>query len=433
MSQQKQTDTLSTHNGPAVDWVERDEPQWMIALRRKAFESFSNESWPTPQDEEWRRTDITALDLSKYEYVAAGPTNQERQDRDEHRGKHAGIIEFDSRRCIYSELDPALKEKGVRLISLSEALREEHKVIEEVFQASIEQPANRFQSWHYSQWTHGVFLYVPKFVEIADPFLLNFREVGQGVFSAPHVVVIMETGARAVVIQRISSDEDQEIFCNEGADFRVDDAASLEFIRIEDLSYKSHFFNHSHATTKKDSAFKHLEVVFGSKLYKSRLEAVLEGAGGDLDLNGIYFAHKKQHIDIGTIQRHSAPNANSRSFYKGAARQKGRTVYRGLIEVDRNAAQTDAYLTNKNLVLNDGARSDSIPMLKINTNDVKCSHGSTTGKIDEEQLFYLMSRGFSRTEGERFLIMAFFDDVILQCHPSVHEELQATIQERLDY
>jgi Fe-S cluster assembly protein SufD len=360
-----------------------------------------------------------------------GPTSRRSTSSSDRRGRNAGIIEFNARRCTFSELDPDLKEKGVRLISLSEAIQEENRDIEQLFQSSIERPASRFQSWHYSQWTHGVFLYVPKFVEIPDPFLLDFNEVGHGLFSAPHVVVIMETGARAIVIQRIRSDEEQEIFCNEGADFRVGDAASLEFIRIEDLSYKSHFFNHSRATTRKDSAFKHLEVVFGSKLYKSRLEAVLEGSGGDLDLNGIYFAHKKQHIDIGTIQRHSAPNANSRSFYKGAARQKGRTIYRGLIEVDRNAAQTDAYLTNKNLVLNDGARSDSIPMLKINTNDVKCSHGSTTGKINDEQLFYLMSRGFSREEGERMLIMAFFDDVILQSHPSVHEELQETIQERL--
>ncbi len=430
MSEEKQT--TSTTAQPAIEWIDRDEPQWMVALRKKAFESFSKESWPTPQDEEWRRTDITALDLSKYEYVDASKAPADSGPEAKERGKHAGIIEFDARTCTFSELDPELKNQGVRLISLSEAVQEENQGIERLFEDSIDRTVNRFQSWHYSQWTHGVFLYVPKFVEIKEPILLNFNEVGEGVFSAPHVAVIMETGAKAVVIQRIRSAEDQEIFCNEGADFMVGDAASLEFIRIEDLSYKSHYFNHSVSRVKKDAAFKHLEVVFGSKLYKSRLEAVLEGTGGDLDLNGVYFAHKKQHVDISTIQRHAAPNANSRSFYKGAARQKGRTVFRGLIEVDPNAAQTDAYLTNKNLVLNDGARSDSIPMLKINTNDVKCSHGSTTGKIDEEQLFYLMSRGFSRDEGERMLIMAFFDDVILQSHPAVHEELHATISERLD-
>ncbi len=418
--------------GPAVEWFDRDEPKWMVALRRKAFDSFSKADWPTPQEEEWRRTDVSALDFSKYDYVEASSAESSAADSGSRRGKRAGIIEFENRRCAFSELSPELKEKGVRLVSLSEAVREENRTIEGLFEDSINRTVNRFQSWHYSQWTHGAFLFVPKFVEIAEPIVLTFNESGSGVFSAPHVVVVMESGARAVVIQRIRSGEEDEILCNEGADFVVSDAASLEFIRIEDLSYKSRFFNHSRASVRRDSAFKHLEVVFGSKLYKSRLEAVLEGSGGDLDLNGIYFAHKKQHVDISTIQRHAAPNANSRSFYKGAARQKGRTVYRGLIEVDRNASQTDAYLTNKNLVLNDGARSDSIPMLKINTNDVKCSHGSTTGRINEDQLFYLMSRGFAQDEAERMLIMAFFDDVILQSHPAVHDELHETIQERLD-
>jgi Fe-S cluster assembly protein SufD len=431
MSEQKQALRVEEREGAAVEWIERDEPQWMVALRKKAFDSFLKESWPTPQDEEWRRTDISALDLSRYAYQKVGDDPPE-QSEVSYDGIHAGAIEFNARHCTFADLDPELKAKGVRLISLSEAIQGESSAIEEVFQESIEHTVNRFQSWHYSQWTHGVFLHVPEFVKITDPFFLTFNETGHGVFSAPHVVIIMETGARATVIQRIRSAEDQEVFCNEGADFMVSDAASLEFVRIENLSYKSHFFNHSRATVKKDSAFKHLEAVFGSKLYKSRLEAVLEGSGGDLDLNGVYFAHKKQHVDISTIQRHAAPNADSRSFYKGAVRQKGRTVYRGLIEVDPDAAQTDAYLTNKNLVLNDGARSDSIPVLKINTNDVKCSHGSTTGKIDEEELFYLMSRGFSRKEAERMLIAAFFDDVILKSHPSVHEELQAAIQDRLD-
>ncbi len=413
----------------ATSWIDRDEPDWMVALRRKAYEDFSRMSWPTPQEEEWRRTDITMLDFSAFAFKAA-ESGAAGEGVSLPEGV-AGLIRFAGRRLQHAALRPDLKEKGVRLLSLSDAIREHNSAIEKAFQASIAHSANRVESWHYSQWTHGVFLSVPRFLEIAEPFVLEFEESGRAEFSAPHVVVTLDAGARAVVVQRLKNGAGDEILCNEGTDLSVGEAAGLEFIRIEDLSYESRYFNHSSARIERNAAFKHLEVVFGTKLYKSRLEAAIVGPGADVDLNGIYFAHKRQHIDIGTIQRHDAPNANSRAFYKGAVRQKARTIYRGLIEVAQVASQTDAYQTNKNLILNDGARSDSLPMLKINTNDVKCSHGSTTGKLDELELFYLQTRGFSRAEAERMLISAFFDQVIEQSHPSVREELRATIQERL--
>ncbi|HUZ18068.1 MAG TPA: Fe-S cluster assembly protein SufD [Spirochaetia bacterium] len=423
------TEFAERNGTAAVEWIDRDEPGWMRTLRRKAYDEFSTMSWPTPQEEEWRRTDVTTLDFGGYAYRPGEAAKT--QARAVVPENAAGVLRFSGRTLVEAKLKSELAEKGVRLLPLAEALSTEKSAIEGVFAESIGRTANRLQSWHYSQWTHGAFLSVPRFVEIEEPFFLDFEEGGKGSFSAPHVLVMLDTGARAVVVQRIFNGENDEILCNEGADLRIADSAALEFIRVEDLSYNSRYFNHSFASIGASSAFKHLEVVFGSKLYKSRLEAEIVGSGGDIDLNGIYFGHKKQHLDIGTIQRHEAPNANSRTFYKGAVRQKARTIYRGLIEVSPNGAQTDAYLTNKNLVLNDGACSDSIPMLKINTNDVKCSHGSTTGKLDDLQLFYLMTRGFSRSQAERVLITAFFDDVILQSHPSVREELQAMIQERL--
>ena len=132
MSEQKESTKLGTRHGSAVEWVERDEPQWMVALRKKAFDSFTKSEWPTPQEEEWRRTDISALDLTAYDYVEADAAAGKKSDVPGE--KRAGVIEFDNRRCVYSELSPELKEKGVRLISLSEAIREENRTIESVFE-----------------------------------------------------------------------------------------------------------------------------------------------------------------------------------------------------------------------------------------------------------------------------------------------------------
>jgi len=423
----------------ATLWTERDEPEWMAALRRKAFEEFSRAAWPTPQEEEWRRTDITALDFGKYRLIraedeTASPAAQAGESEvlsAPPQGEESGLIRFQGGRCVLARLAPDLAAKGVRFLSLTEAIKDRNPEIEESFREAVGRSVNRFHSWHYSQWSHGAFLYVPQFLEVKHPFFVDFVETGVEAFSAPHLTVVLDKGARAVVIQRIASGDGGELLCNEGADLRVGDGGALEFVRVQDLNLKSRYFNNSSVAIARDGSLKHFEVAFGSRLHKSRLDCSINGPGGEVHINGIYFAHKRQHMDISTIQRHNAQNANSRAFYKGAVRDKAKTVYQGLIEVGVGASQTDAYLKNKNLLLNDGARSDSIPMLKINNNDVKCSHGSTTGKLNEEELFYLRSRGFPRTEAEKLLIAAFFEDVMESAHEVVKEEIRRTILKRV--
>jgi Fe-S cluster assembly protein SufD len=128
---------------------------------------------------------------------------------------------------------------------------------------------------------------------------------------------------------------------------------------------------------------------------------------------------------------HRAPHTTSRAFYRGAVRDESHAIYQGLIQVDHEAAGTDAYLTNKNLILSDEARADSIPSLNIKTDDVRCSHGSTTGKLDENQLFYLRTRGYTEAEAKRMLVEGYFEDLILQTPELVHEELRELIMERI--
>jgi Fe-S cluster assembly protein SufD len=131
------------------------------------------------------------------------------------------------------------------------------------------------------------------------------------------------------------------------------------------------------------------------------------------------------------VQDHRGRNTGSRTFYKGAVKDEARSIYQGLIKVDHDAPQTDAYLTNNNLILNDGARSDSIPSLQINTDDVKCSHGSTTGRIDQRQLFYLLTRGYSPTEARVMLVQGFFEELIARAPAIVQEDVRAEVEERL--
>ena len=218
---------------------------------------------------------------------------------------------------------------------------------------------------------------------------------------------------------------------NLGVDLSVGEAAALEFYHLQDLPMNRLTVAHATARVARDGRLLSLEAALGSGLLKSRLDVGLDGPGSEAFLNGLYLSRARQHMDIRTVQRHRAPSTTSRAFYKGALKDRSRAIYQGLIEVSPGAAKTDAFLTDRNLILNDGARADSIPSLRIDTNDVKCSHGSTTGKIDEAQVFYLMSRGLARAEAERMLTLGYFEELLASVPESLAEELRGLIERRI--
>jgi Fe-S cluster assembly protein SufD len=414
------------------------EPSGMKEARLEAAERFERLPWPSTSDEEWRRSDISMLGIEEY---LAGPRNGGSESEapaikwDPLPGSWSGAIGFHGGKLVHAELSPELAAKGVIFSShtgdLSSRYNGALSKTEALFAHAVGRIDNRVEALHYSVWDHGVVLYVPPFVEVKEPFFIDFYETGKKVHTAPHLLVYLDTGARAVVIQRIRSRDREEILCNAALDAKVEESAGLDLVTLQTLGSKAAYFSHGTVVVGRSGVFHGLEAVFGASFTKTRLEVELDGEGSDTFLRGVYFADKDRHMDLRTVQRHLAPNAGSRSFYKGAVKDESRTVYQGLIEVAPNAVRTDAYLSNKNLVLSDGARADSIPSLQIKTNDVKCSHGSTTGKIDPEQRFYLQSRGLSRTEADRLLVAGYFEEVYRTAPEQVHEPIRKLIEKRL--
>jgi len=408
---------------------ERKEPAWMRDLRAKAQERFDGMSWPTTSDEEWRRTDVSglnALSFAPAEVSAAGnpavaPTEG-----------MAGRLSFDGGKPAGLGLDPALEAKGVRLLGLSEALEEFEKPLNDILDEGADAADNRFAVWHYAAWSHGAFLLVPAGLEIKEPFLFDFMESGDGVLSSPHVVVILGEGARASVIHRITGQQAEErILCNAGLDIVLSDAAALSYSEGQFLGPQSLYFRNARTRIGRDSLLRHFDASLGAKLVKTRIDCGLAGKGSEAYLNGVYYCRNGQHMDIRTVQRHHSASATSRAYYKGAVASGGRTVFQGLIEVDEGASGTDAYLTNRNLILGDAARSDSIPTLRIGNNDVRCSHGSTTGRLSDEELFYLESRGLSRAESREMLVVGYFEDLLDHAPESYRQGTLDVIRERL--
>jgi len=391
----------------------------MRDLRARAKERFEGMSWPTTSDEEWRRTDVSGINPLSYapRPTAAAPGGTPAAVELD---GAAGLLRFESGRLVDASVSEEWKSRGVRLLSLDAALEEFEKPLSDILDEALDAADDRFGVWHYAAWSHGAFLFVPKGLEIKEPFIIDFSESGEGALSTPHVVVSLAEGARAAVIQRIRGSGDR-ILCNAGVDLMLSDAAGLDYFETQDLGSQSLFFRNARARGGRDSSLKHFDAAFGGRLVKTRIETGLAGRGAEAYLDGVYFCREGQSMDLRTVQRHQSPQATSRAYYKGAVASGGRTVYQGLIEVDEGASGTDAYLTNRNLILGDAARSDSIPTLRIGNNDVRCSHGSTTGRLSEEELFYLESRGLSRAEAREMLVVGYFEDLLSRA-PELYRE-----------
>jgi Fe-S cluster assembly protein SufD len=420
--------------GDITKFIEgQDEPSWLSALRKKAYEVYTGQGWPTTQDEEWRRSDIS---MYNFEDLAFEPATATEAGELEENDEYAGEIRFSNTGEVGTYLRQDLKEQGVlfgswkRLFSdgIDPGLQTR---LEALLARGIDKSDNKVATWHYAVITHGVFLYVPQFVEIEEPFVINFSESGDETLRAPHIAVSLDTGARAQIVERINGEEEGEVIYNEGIDIEVGEGGEAKFFSIHNLNIDSSVFSNAHGAIDRDGTLLHTTGAFGGMFGKYRVDADLLGPGSDALMDGIYFAHEDQHFDLRTIQRHAAPNAHSDTLYKGAVTGESHTVFQGLIRVEHDATQTDAYLTNNNLLLSDEARSDSIPSLQINTDDVRCSHGSTTGKLDKKQFFYLLSRGYSPTEARRMLVEGYFE-AVLSLYPEVsQEQIREIIAERI--
>ncbi|TVQ25206.1 MAG: Fe-S cluster assembly protein SufD [Spirochaetaceae bacterium] len=415
---------------------EQTDADWITSLRKDAFSRFSGEQWPTTELEEWRRTDISSYDFDSY---AIKPTEAS-SDSVELPDDASAIIRFVNGVCTGSALSEKARDAGLVVVSLREAAAGRHgdelaavvrTVAEPIMRENLANADNKLQLWNFATITHGVFVYLPKNTRLDDPIYIETHVDDDEAVLAPYHVVAADSLVDAMIVQTITGAEEGEVLVNEGIGVSIGEASHVRFMAVQNLNLDSTYFCFGNGSIQKDGDLQHYLCNFGCMLSKSRFDCTLDGPGSLVRLNGLYFPFEDQQMDMRTVQHHRAPRAESRTYYKGAVRDEAHAIYQGLIEVAPNATKTDAYLTNKNLVMNDGARSDSIPTLQINTDDVRCSHGSSTGKLDPMQLHYLHSRGYTPIEAEETLLMGFFEDIIDKAPERLQNELRALVSRRV--
>lgn len=409
-----------------------DEPQWLRDVRSRALDRFESLPWPTTQDEEFRRSDVSMYDFDSYSF-AVGRTEAAAV---ENPVGLAGTLTFRGTTATRYSLADGLAEKGVVVTCLADFVArpfpdEVVAAVQDALLAGVANADNRLALWHYVTMTHGAVVYVPTFVEIAEPFLVTMEEDGEDGLRAPQLVVVGAEGARFRVAHRQLGVEDGEVLVNEAVDIVAGDAGEVEYYGFQNINIDSSAISNGLGRVGRDATLHHYNAVFGGLFSKYRFDAQMDGPGADAFLGGVYFPHEDQHVDLRTVQHHVAGQAHSLTLYKGAVTGEAHSVFQGLISVDHDALGTDAYLTNNNLLLGNDGRSDSIPTLQINTDEVRCSHGSTTGTLDELQAFYLMSRGFSFRDARHMLVLGFIDEVVEKFPEVLVDEIHPVVEERI--
>ncbi len=417
------------------------EPTWLRDLRLAAFETFEAIPLPTLQDEEWRRTDIRGLRLeSVVPFAPPSPPVASADDLPaELRPEVAdadllgGLLVQQDGSNVYTRLATSLAEQGVIFCDLETAVREHGDLVQQYLGQGVPAASSKFSALNAAFWSGGVFLYVPRRVEVAVPLRALTWLGAPGRSSFSRTLVVVEPAADVVLVdqwlgpsfegQAVAANV-QEVFVAQGGRARV--------VTLQEWGRHVWNFSVNRSLIGRDATVNSLVVAFGGRLHKANVESALQGPGGVAEMLGVLFGNGQQVFDHHTLQDHQAPHTSSDLLYKGALTDHARSVFSGLIHARKIAQKTDAIQTNRNLLLSDNARADSIPNLEIEANDLRCTHAATVAPVDDEQMFYLRARGLTEKDAKRVIVEGFFEPVLERIPlPGIVERLRRVIAEKI--
>jgi Fe-S cluster assembly protein SufD len=424
----------------------RHEPEWLRARRLEAWRIYAALPMPARTDEEWRRTDLSRLRLNDVRPYPGSPAGGAHGARNgghdgtlvppaERKETFAGFVGLRDGQPVEYHLADELKRAGVIFSDMATAVREHGDLVREYFMTQAVLPGDgKFAALHAAFWESGVFVHVPRGVALEHPLRAVLSASLAGASSLAHTLIVLEENSQAIYAEDFLSSEGKEQgFSSRVVELILKPGANLRYVGSQRLGRAVYDFHTERALLAKEAEVVLQTIELGSQLSKGRVEAVLKGDGASAKLLGLYIEDATQHLDRYTLQDHQAAAGTSDLLFKGVLTDKARSVFSGLIKVHPGARQTAAYQQNRNLLLSRTARADSIPNLEIGCNDILgCTHGATVGKVDEEQLFYLMCRGLSRTAATRLIVEGFVDPIIAQVPiATLRDSLRREVQERV--
>jgi Fe-S cluster assembly protein SufD len=422
-------------------------PSWWLDRKREAWNRFTALPLPQRTDELWRFSSVQGIRLDGV-HLAAAPSQAFDLRPSPFDFAQSASLTFANNRAFPAGLLPSdLREKGVIFCPLEEALTQHADLFRQHFMAQpVSLGSEKFAALNAALTASGAFLYVPQGVEIDRPLAVTHFVSGNGASIFPHTIAVLEDNAKATFVEfflsgdngnvgspRAGDDRSQATFLQGGSHFAAGQndlfagpGAQLTYVGAQDWSRDTLAFQLNSTVVQRDARVLSLNIHLGGRQSRHESHSRLQGPGAHSEMLALTVAHGAQEFDQRTLQSHQAPHTSSNLLYKNALLDQARTIFSGLIIVDPDAQKTDAYQSNRNLLLSDEAEANSLPGLEIQANDVRCSHGATSGHVDEEQMFYLESRGISPVVARELLVFGFFEEVLSKLE---NEELHAALRE----
>lgn len=390
-------------------------PPWLAERRSQAIEQFVDAGFPHGKLEAWRFTDVKPLVRTSFG-LAPQASRVTAEDVRPH------LVELPSQRVavfVNGQYVPDLSTseslpRGIRFGSLREAVERDSDMVAEHLGRHADASGNPLAALATAFVHDGAFLYLPKNVEVEEPFQILFlaRPADDPVVIFPRVLVLAEEGARATVLESYAALSEGSYWSNAVTEVVAGANASIDAYRMQREATGAYHTATSSSCQGRDSRCSFITATLGAALSRHDIHAVLDGDGADLTLDGLGLLRGRQHTDWHTTLEHVKPNCTSWEYFNGIFGDRARGVFTGRIVVQPGAQKTDSKQTNNNLLLSTQARADSQPQLEIYADDVKCTHGATLGPIDQEHLFYLQARGLSPAEARAMLTYGFAWEVL---------------------
>ena len=394
--------------------VEGHWPEWFVASRQRGWEDFQKLPAPAAKDEKWRFSNVRALALDAFRYPGAVADAAALTARSTGLGESAARFVFGNNRLLSATAPAAdLVKAGLVIMTLEEAATKHADLVQKHFMAhEVKLGSAKYAALHRSGPVNGVFVRVPKNLEVAQPIEIFHWVEGENSAVFPHTLVVCERYSKATVVDCFRSADGAPAFACGVNDLVVEEGAKLNYVSVQQWSPSAVAFHLNSTIVGRDASCLGMQVNLGGKFVRNENYSRMVAEGARSDMLSVNIASDEQMIDQRTFQDHAKPNATSDLLYQNALTGKGRTVFSGVIRVEPGAHKTDAYQKVRNIVLSDDAEANSMPGLEIEADDVRCTHGATVGDLDADALFYLRSRGVPADLARKLLVFAFANEIV---------------------
>lgn len=415
-------------------------PDWLVRRRHSSQEAFNETPVPRRGLHLWRYTDPTrfmfeqsadAAEVSDDQRQVVKTANQHLAD-----GHLAGLAADYAGRGIDIYGAEKLSARGILLMPLSAAVEEKHELVAPHLYELVGNETGKFEAMNGALWNDGLFLYVPDGIAVERPIHLVRQAAGSGTAQFPRLLVVVGRNSEVTLIDEYGGgpldNADGQAYSNGAVEIFAHDDSRTRYVMLQRQSSATYSYLTHRARIGAGAHMLTVPLAFGASLSKQNFGVILNGKGAESRMSGLLFGSTHQHFDNHTLHHHTVSQTHSTIDFKVVLRDKAISAYTGLIRIEKQAMTCEAYQENRNLLLNQGTRAETIPELEILNEDVSCSHGATVGPIDPLMIFYLNSRGIPANEATRMVVSGFVAATLQQVPEDLRQQVTDFVARRLE-